>query len=138
MEWTSSRMMKSTKLLILALLTVTISQVSGEKETEKKCDLDYYKCGDVCVHWSYSCSCGNVTLSKYSPSYCCTAPEDKCTGGGRSGGTCSRGTPVQRSETCNDKYPKDSPSNTTNAEGKITCDYKMECPSYDDDYGPSH
>ena len=43
--------MKSTKLLILALLLVTIRQVSGEKEADKKCNPDEYKCGDMlCVY----------------------------------------------------------------------------------------
>ena len=112
--------MKNTKLLILALLTVSIRQVCGEKEADKKCDEDEYKCGDLCVYYRYSCSCGNITLTTYSTSYCCTAPEDTCTGGGYRDATCSRGTPVPRSETCNDKCPEDSPSNTTNAEGKIS------------------
>merc|ERR1711884_779505 len=42
--------------------------------------------------------------------------------------TCSRGQAVSRSQTCNGACPDDSPSNTTNAEGKIICDYNMECP----------
>ena len=61
--------MKSTKLLCLILLTVSIRQVSGEKETEKKCRQEQYKCGDVCVDWRYFCSCGNVTLGGYSSYY---------------------------------------------------------------------
>ena len=69
--------MKSIKLLFLAILTVSIRQVSGE-ETDKKCGRNQYKCGDLCTYDDWSCSCGNVTLSK-GPSYCCTAPEDKCT-----------------------------------------------------------
>ena len=127
--------MTSRKILSLSLLILTISirQVSGEKETDKKCDPDdQYKCGDVCVKKTSSCHCGNVTLSKYSPSYCCTQPGDSCTRVGYRDATCSRGTPVPRSETCNDKCPEDSPSNTTIAEGKIVCDHNIECP--DDDY----
>ena len=90
--------MKSTRPLFLSFLLFSIRQANGEedyydynsgsgemdytttstpavgieKETVKKCDPSYYKCGDVCVWREYSCSCGNVTLSKHSPSYCCT------------------------------------------------------------------
>ena len=117
--------MASLKILSLTLLLASISMSQGREEDDKKCDPTWeYKCGDVCV--SGSCSCGNVTLTKYSPFYCCTKPGDKCKGGGWSG-ICSSGTPVPRSETCNGKCPKDSPSNTTNAKGKIVCDYNMEC-----------
>ena len=76
--------MNSIKLMCLTLLTVSIHQVSGLEdgsgsgeedyysgsgleETDKKCDPDYYKCGDVCTWKDYFCSCGNVTLKMYSP-----------------------------------------------------------------------
>ena len=54
--------MKSIILLILALMTVTIRQVSGEKEADKKCRQDQYKCGDVCVGKDNFCSCGSAVL----------------------------------------------------------------------------
>ena len=91
--------------LSLLFLTITISLVSGEEEADKKCNSDEYKCGDMCVHMSDSCRCGNVTLTISSPSYCCTATGDKCTGGWWFDATCSRGQPVPRSETCNNKCP---------------------------------
>ena len=89
--------MKRIKILCFALMI--IRQVSGEQglrlvfedeeeqglriivdeEADKKCDQwDYYKCGDVCTWHHFSCSCGNVTLTKHSPYYCCTQPGDKC------------------------------------------------------------
>ena len=98
--------MKSTRLLFLFLLTISIGQASSEK----KCRFIQYQCGDVCVYNDYPCHCGNVTLNQYSSSYCCTEPGDKCTVGrryrdGYRDTTCTRGTPIPRSETCNDKCP---------------------------------
>ena len=56
--------MKITKLLFLALLLISIRQVSGEKEADKKCDPGFYKCGDVCVH----------EASKATPASAATSP----------------------------------------------------------------
>ena len=128
-------MNKSILLLQMCLLIITTRQVSGEETLQlQKCDLDrHYWCGDVCTGDWLACSCGNVTLSKYSSYYCCIDPGDTCTydyidgGGDAVNPVCSRGRPVPRSQTC----LEDTPS--TEAEGQITLDYTSKCP-----YGDQH
>ena len=132
-------MNKSILLLQLCLLIITTRQVSGEETLQlQKCDLDrHYWCGDVCTGDWLACSCGNVTLSKYSSYYCCIDPGDSCTYDYIEYGVlyddpvipvCSRGQPVPRTQTCNGACPEKSPNNTSDAWGQITCD----CP---DEFG---
>ena len=132
-------MNKSILLLQLCLLIITTRQVSGEETLQlQKCDLDrHYWCGDVCTGDWLACSCGNVTLSKYSSDYCCIDPGDTCTYDYIEYGVlyddpvipvCSRGQPVPRTQTCNGACPEKSPNNTSDAWGQITCD----CP---DEFG---
>ena len=122
--------------VFLLVLWTSLGHVTGQ---DRECGQDQYKCGDVCVSEYTFCSCGNVTLSKYCPSYCCLDPGDTCTydyyydydridsDGDAYNPVCSRGQPVQRSETCNGACPVDSPSSTTDAQGHTTCD----CPEED-------
>ena len=132
-------------LSLLFLLLLTISQVYCAEKKEKctrysDVQESDYTCGNICAQYLEPCFCGNKRLSKYSPEYCCMDPEDSCrryfTGitGSSDDPVCSSGRPVPRAQPCHGSCPPDSPSNKTDAQGNVICDYDKRCPYHEDHY----
>merc|ERR1712155_80630 len=118
--------------LLITLISFCHIICKAKEKGPKQCDpVEQYKCGDVCAWKGSSCSCGNVTLSKYSPYYCCLAPEDKCShdgytyNGHAKNPVCSNGKPMQRSESCHEVCPNDnSTMKKIDGEDHVTCSYE--------------
>ena len=70
---------------VLLFLVLMIFQSHGEDDDsgeEDECSKYQFKCGNICISndpFRVKCTCGNVTLGKYSRDYCCMNPEDTCT-----------------------------------------------------------
>ena len=101
--------LKSPLLILFATLHLIIANGGFDgKYYDEDCDSeDNFWCGDVCTSYNFLCVCGNVTLSNYSPYFCCVDPEYKCDkyvpGGLYSGAkpsVCAQGQVVHKSKHC--------------------------------------
>ena len=122
--------MKRSQLIffLLVILTVVLCETKP-----RKCGIDTFQCGNYCTgDHNEICICGNVTLSRHSPAYCCLPPGDRCH-------TvnvedlfddvwCPTGQPLPRSEPCHGACSKDSLSTKIVVDGHTSCDPVTECP----------
>ena len=59
-----------------------------------------YICGDKCLGYNGICQCGNDSLTRKEPFYCCTPPDDTCELQGKYDVNCTMGKKLPFNEIC--------------------------------------